>query len=79
MTVCLKKIEKRPNIAYEIQEDQVIAGLVAQGFGIAVVALHGGAAAAECQNHPDFLPLLGAKFLYGNPQGQISSPCGTEI
>ena len=32
-----EKIEKRPNIAYEIQEDQVIAGLVAQGFGIAVV------------------------------------------
>ena len=42
-------------------------------------ALHGGAAAAECQNHPDFLPLLGTKFLYGNPQGQISSPCGTKI
>lgn len=32
-----EKIGKRPNIAYEIQEDQVIAGLVAQGFGIAVV------------------------------------------
>lgn len=31
------KIGKRPQIAYEIQEDQVIAGLVAQGFGIAVV------------------------------------------
>lgn len=26
-----------PNIAYETEEDQVIAGLVAQGFGIAVV------------------------------------------
>lgn len=32
-----EKIGKRPNIAYEIQEYQVIAGLVAQGFGIAVV------------------------------------------
>lgn len=32
-----EKIGKRPNIAYEIQGDQVIAGLVAQGFGIAVV------------------------------------------
>ena len=32
-----EKIGKCPNIAYEIQEDQVIAGLVAQGFGIAVV------------------------------------------
>lgn len=32
-----EKIGKRPNIAYEIQEDQVIAGLLAQGFGIAVV------------------------------------------
>ncbi len=31
------KIGQRPKIAYEIQEDQVIAGLVAQGFGIAVV------------------------------------------
>lgn len=30
-------MEKLPQIAYEIQEDQVIAGLVAQGFGIAVV------------------------------------------
>ena len=27
----------QPLIAYETQEDQVIAGLVAQGFGIAVV------------------------------------------
>ena len=27
----------RPPIAYETEEDQVIAGLVAQGFGIAVV------------------------------------------
>lgn len=26
-----------PRIAYETEEDQVIAGLVAQGFGIAVV------------------------------------------
>lgn len=26
-----------PHIAYETEEDQVIAGLVAQGFGIAVV------------------------------------------
>ena len=32
-----EKIGQRPKIAYEIQEDQVIAGLVAQGFGIAVV------------------------------------------
>ena len=31
------KIGQHPQIAYEIQEDQVIAGLVAQGFGIAVV------------------------------------------
>ena len=31
------KIGQRPKIAYNIQEDQVIAGLVAQGFGIAVV------------------------------------------
>ena len=28
---------KRPHIAYEIVEDQVTAGLVAHGFGIAVV------------------------------------------
>lgn len=27
----------RPQVAYETEEDQVIAGLVAQGFGIAVV------------------------------------------
>ena len=31
------QINASPNIAYEIQEDQVIAGLVAQGFGVAVV------------------------------------------
>lgn len=31
------KIKKTPQIAFEVQEDQVIAGLVAQGFGIAVV------------------------------------------
>ena len=31
------QIGQRPQIAYEIQEDQVIAGLVAHGFGIAVV------------------------------------------
>jgi DNA-binding transcriptional LysR family regulator len=28
---------KRPRIAYEIVEDQVTAGLVAHGFGIAIV------------------------------------------
>lgn len=30
-------IQAKPQIAYETEEDQVIAGLVAQGFGIAVV------------------------------------------
>ena len=30
-------IEAEPDIAYETEEDQVIAGLVAQGFGIAIV------------------------------------------
>lgn len=32
-----EKIDGRPIIAYETEEDQVIAGLVAQNFGIAVV------------------------------------------
>ena len=32
-----QKIDKEPQIAYESEEDLVIAGLVAQGFGIAVV------------------------------------------
>ena len=32
-----QKIGAKPQIAYETQEDQVIAGLVAYGFGIAVV------------------------------------------
>lgn len=32
-----QKIGQRPIIAYETEEDQVIAGLVAHGFGIAVV------------------------------------------
>lgn len=31
------QIGERPHIAYETEEDQVIAGLVAHGFGIAVV------------------------------------------
>lgn len=31
------KIGAVPNIAYETEEDQVVAGLVAQGFGIAIV------------------------------------------
>ncbi len=31
------KIDAAPRIAYEVMEDQVIAGLVASGFGIAVV------------------------------------------
>ena len=31
------KIGDKPQIAYETEEDEVIAGLVAQGFGIAVV------------------------------------------
>ena len=33
----LKKSETTVKIAYETEEDQVIAGLVANGFGIAVV------------------------------------------
>jgi DNA-binding transcriptional LysR family regulator len=32
-----QKLDGRPRISYETEEDQVIAGLVAQGFGIAVV------------------------------------------
>lgn len=32
-----RKIGRSPIIAYETEEDQVIAGLVAQGFGIAIV------------------------------------------
>ena len=32
-----EEIGRQPEIAYETEEDQVIAGLVAQGFGIAVV------------------------------------------
>lgn len=32
-----EKIGEKPKIAYEVEEDQVIAGLVAQNFGIAVV------------------------------------------
>ena len=32
-----RQIGGTPNIAYETEEDQVIAGLVAHGFGIAVV------------------------------------------
>ena len=32
-----RQIDKEPLIAYETEEDSVIAGLVAQDFGIAVV------------------------------------------
>ena len=31
------QIDATPKVTYEIQEDQVIAGLVAQGFGVSVV------------------------------------------
>lgn len=31
------QIDASPKVAYEIQEDQVIAGLVAQGFGVSIV------------------------------------------
>ena len=40
-----EEIGQEPNIAYEIDEDQVVAGMVAAGFGIAIVPymnmLHG--------------------------------------
>lgn len=32
-----KKINQQPNMVYEVEEDQVIAGLVAKNFGIAIV------------------------------------------
>lgn len=32
-----EKIDAKPNVAYEIDEDQVVAGMVAAGFGIAIV------------------------------------------
>lgn len=32
-----EKIGMEPHIAYETEEDEVVAGLVAKGFGIAVV------------------------------------------
>lgn len=31
-----KQINKQPEVAYEVEEDQVIAGLVSKNFGIAV-------------------------------------------
>ena len=32
-----EKIDGKPTVAYEIEEDEVVAGLVSKGFGIAVV------------------------------------------
>ncbi len=37
MDSLFQKINATPNIALEIEEDQVIAGFVAAGFGIAIV------------------------------------------
>lgn len=37
VTSLYAQIGAQPNIAYETEEDQVVAGLVSQGFGIAVV------------------------------------------
>ena len=74
-----EKIGKRPNIAYEIQEDQVIAGLVAQGFGIAVVPYMEELLRLNVKIIQISYPYWERNFLYGNPQGQISSPCGTKI
>lgn len=46
-----QKIGKMPEVAYETEEDQVIAGMVANGFGIAVVP------------YMDILPRLNLKIL----------------
>ncbi len=32
-----EKIDASPNVVYEIDEDQVVAGMVSAGFGIAIV------------------------------------------
>lgn len=36
MTDCLSCIGQKPDVAYEIDEDQVAAGFVSNGFGICV-------------------------------------------
>ena len=37
---CSKKIGAAPKIAYETEEDTVVAGMAAAGFGIAIVPDH---------------------------------------
>lgn len=70
-----EKIDGKPTVAYEIEEDEVVAGLVSKGFGHCCCTLYGAASAAECKDYSDFLSCMGKKFPYGYAEKQISLPC----
>ena len=73
------KIEGRPIIAHETEEDQVVAGLVAAGFGIAVVPYMDMLLLRLDVKIIQTLPPLGAQLLPGQRRPGLSAACCAEI
>lgn len=68
------KIQMQPNIAYEVSEDQVIAGLVAQNFGIAVVPFMDVLLQLNVKILPIVYPAHERKFYMVSNKKQYMSP-----
>lgn len=67
---------KRPRIAYEIVEDQVTAGLVAHGFGIAIVPRNGTALQPEWSKSSKFYTRSVKRNIYMVSSDQFYMPAG---
>lgn len=74
-----QKIGQSPEIAYEIQEDQVIAGLVAQNFGIAVVPYMDELPRMNLDIIQISPPLMGTELLSCHFKKSSVVPCSAEF
>ena len=74
-----KSIGATPDVAYEIAEDQVAAGFVANGFGICIAPdlpiMH----SLDLKILPLVSPSWQRNFLYGSSEGCLPSACGGSL
>ena len=73
------KIDGKPVIAYETEEDQVVAGLVAAGFGIAVVPYMDMLLRLDVKIIQIAPSVVGAQLLPGQRRPGLSAAGGAEI
>ena len=79
MTICFQKIQVKPQIAYEIDEDIVIAGFVSKGFGVAVVPYMTDLLRMDVKIIQISYPDWERKFLYGCSENTPYDTCRKEL